>query len=92
MTPFEVHADEVEPTTEVQVSKHLVSRRLVGWRSAAPRTHILSNGQYSVMLSGNGGGYSRWRDLDVTRWRPDATLDNWGQFIYIRQMENRAER
>jgi cyclic beta-1,2-glucan synthetase len=34
---------------------------------------LLSNGRYSVMLTADGGGYSRWRDIAVTRWREDAT-------------------
>ena len=29
---------------------------------AAARTHLLSNGRYSVMLTAAGSGYSRWRD------------------------------
>src|SRR5262249_22504949 len=31
-----------------------------------------------------GGGYSRWRDLAITRWREDATRDCWGTFVYVR--------
>ena len=36
---------------------------------ATPRTRVLSNGRYAVMLTAAGSGYSRWRDLAVTRWR-----------------------
>ena len=42
--------------------------------------HLLSNGRYHVMVSNSGGGYSRWRDLAVTRWREDPTRDCWGSF------------
>lgn len=49
-----------------------------------PAVQLLSNGQYHVMVSSAGGGYSRWRDLAVTRWREDATRDNWGMFCYLR--------
>ncbi|CAG4892407.1 GH36-type glycosyl hydrolase domain-containing protein [Paraburkholderia gardini] len=51
---------------------------------AAPVTHLLSNGRYAVMLTATGGGYSRWRDTAVTRWREDATRDDWGSFIFLR--------
>jgi cyclic beta-1,2-glucan synthetase len=44
---------------------------------------LLSNGRYHVMLTNAGGGYSRWKDLAVTRWREDATCDNWGLFCFI---------
>ena len=53
----------------------------------APEVHLLSNGQYHVVVSSAGGGYSRWRDLAVTRWREDATRDCWGTFFYLRDVE-----
>ncbi len=51
---------------------------------AAPEIHLLSNGRYHLAISSAGGGYSRWRDLAVTRWREDATRDCWGTFVYLR--------
>jgi len=50
----------------------------------APEVQLLSNGKYHVMVTQAGGGYSRWKDLAVTRWREDATRDSWGMFCYIR--------
>jgi len=47
---------------------------------------LLSNGSYSVMITSACAGYSTWRDLDVTRWREDATRDCWGQFYYVRDL------
>ena len=52
-----------------------------------PEVHLLSNGHYNVMATHAGGGYSRWRDLAVTRWREDATCDGYGTFIYLRDRE-----
>ncbi|OZY86500.1 cyclic beta 1-2 glucan synthetase [Cellvibrio mixtus] len=49
-----------------------------------PEVQLLSNGRYQVMITNAGGGYSRWKDLAVTRWREDATRDNWGMFVYLR--------
>jgi cellobiose phosphorylase len=40
------------------------------------------------MATHAGGGYSRWRDLAVTRWREDATCDCWGSFIYLRDCDS----
>ncbi|HNQ66093.1 MAG TPA: glucoamylase family protein [Smithella sp.] len=51
-----------------------------------PKVQLLSNGRYHVMITNAGGGYSRWNDLAVTRWREDSTRDNWGTFCYIRDM------
>ena len=38
------------------------------------------------MVTNAGGGYSHWKDLAVTRWREDATCDNWGTFCYLRDV------
>ena len=54
--------------------------------SASPRVALLSNGQYSAMITAAGAGFSTWRGLDVTRWREDATRDCWGQFCYLRDL------
>ncbi|MBV8142348.1 MAG: hypothetical protein JOZ60_09915, partial [Verrucomicrobia bacterium] len=54
--------------------------------SRVPEVHLLSNGRYHLAISNGGGGYSRWRDLAVTRWREDATRDCWGNFIFVREV------
>jgi len=59
-------------------------RRLQPLATAEPVTHLLSNGRYSVMLTATGAGYSRWHDLAVTRWRDDATRDEGGSFVFLR--------
>ena len=39
------------------------------------------------MLTAAGSGYSRWRDIAVTRWREDATRDCWGSYIFLRDVQ-----
>jgi cyclic beta-1,2-glucan synthetase len=53
-----------------------------------PKTQLLSNGDYSILVTAAGGGWSRWKDLDITRWRADTTRDQWGTFCYIRNTES----
>ena len=55
-----------------------------------PRTQILSNGTYSVMMTNSGAGYSMCSGLAVTRWREDTTCDDWGNFIYLRDVSSGA--
>ncbi|NMB87789.1 MAG: hypothetical protein GYA17_05490, partial [Chloroflexi bacterium] len=50
-------------------------------RTPIPITHVLSNGHYNVLLTNAGGGASSWGSIDLTRWRPDMTLDNYGAWI-----------
>ena len=65
-------------------------RRLTTAHSAALATHLLSNGRYAVMLTAGGSGYSHWRGLAVTRWREDATCDDWGSYVYLRDVGSGA--
>jgi len=53
-----------------------------------PEVKLLSNGgEYRVIITNAGGGYSHWKDIAVTRWREDSTCDNRGAFCYIRDAE-----
>ena len=64
-----------------------ISRSLKSPHDVTPRTHLLSNGRYAVMLTGAGSGYSRWGELAITRWREDATCDPWGSYVFVRDMD-----
>ncbi len=64
------------------------AREITRMDTPLPRVHLLSNGDYHVMLTQTGAGYSRWRDLAVTRWRADATRDADGQCIYLRDIDS----
>ncbi|MBN8728461.1 MAG: cyclic beta 1-2 glucan synthetase [Xanthomonadales bacterium] len=55
-----------------------------------PAMQVLSNGRYHVMVTAAGGGYSRWGNLALTRWREDATCDSWGTFLYFRDCDSGA--
>jgi cyclic beta-1,2-glucan synthetase len=55
-----------------------------------PRVHLLSNGQYSVMVTNAGSGYVRWRDFEIARWRSDTTADDYGSYFYLRDVESGA--
>lgn len=39
-----------------------------------------------MVVTAAGGGYSRWRDMAVTRWHEDPTRDCWGAFCYLRDV------
>jgi len=55
-----------------------------------PEVQLLSNGRYHVMLTHAGGGYSRWNDLALTRWREDCVRDAWGTFTYLHDVASGA--
>lgn len=65
--------------------------RVSGYPEAElPRVHVLSNGNYSVMLTDSGTGYSKNKITSMTRWREDSTLDPYGTFFYMRDLESGA--
>jgi len=55
--------------------------------TATPRTLLLSNGSYGLMVTNSGGGYSQWKGQELTRWRSDQTCDAFGSFCYIHEPE-----
>ncbi len=55
-----------------------------------PWGNIISNGDYGMMVSQNGSGYS-WRgnagQNRITRSFQDLIKDNWGKYFYIRDLK-----
>jgi cyclic beta-1,2-glucan synthetase len=56
--------------------------------TSTPKTQLLCNGRYGLMVTNAGGGYSRWGDFEITRWRSDRTRDPWGTFCYIHDVDS----
>jgi len=81
-------AEEVREAAADAGYQPTMVRRLNPAIAGPPATHLLSNGRYAVMLSASGAGYSRWRDIAITRWREDSTCDDWGSFVFLRDMQN----
>ncbi|MEY2552497.1 MAG: hypothetical protein QOC57_357, partial [Ilumatobacteraceae bacterium] len=85
-------AEEVKSSADVRDLVPPMLRRFTSPHDAIPRTHILSNGRYAVMITAAGSGYSRWDDIAVTRWREDVTRDSWGSYLFVRDMRSGAVR
>lgn len=75
--PVLLSADAVAPVTSTFTTPHTFS----------PRSLLLSNGRYGLMVTNSGGGYSQWGDHEITRWRSDRTCDSWGTFCYIHETD-----
>ncbi len=72
------NAPRIIPTAEIRVIQTA--------HTPIPEIQLLSNGRYHVMITNAGGGYSRWKDIAITRWREDSTCDDWGTFCFIRDI------
>ena len=51
---------------------------------------LLSNGSYHAMVSADGSGLRRWKQLAVTRWREDAVLEGAGPFVFLHDADARV--
>jgi cyclic beta-1,2-glucan synthetase len=89
-SPFYPHASEVSSAIwRAGMLDRSESLRVIDDpNTPRPEVHLLSNGRYSVMVSGSGGGYSKWKEIAVTRWHGDPTRDNEGMFFYIRDLDS----
>ena len=76
--------EEVREAALVRQVVPATLRRFDSPHDITPRTHLLSNGRYTVMVTAAGSGFSRWGDLAVTRWREDTARDCWGSFLFLR--------
>ncbi len=81
-------ADHAAPSSAVAAAAAV--RRIEGEPTSPPVTHLLSNSRYNVMLTTAGAGFSRWQRQAITRWREDATRDEWGSFILLRDRHSNA--
>jgi cyclic beta-1,2-glucan synthetase len=81
-------AEEVKAEANVRESTAPTIRRFHSPHDLIPRTHLLSNGKYTVMITAAGSGFSRWRDMAVTRWHEDVTCDSWGTYVFIRDVNS----
>lgn len=74
---FETHEGTLQPAS-------FSGREFNRVDTPMPEVQLLSNANYHLMVTQAGGSYSRWQNLALTRWREDATCDNWGAFCYLR--------
>ncbi|HJD23150.1 MAG TPA: glycosyl transferase family 36 [Firmicutes bacterium] len=62
-------------------------------RTPRPWGNVISNGDYSFLVSQTGSGYS-WRgnagENRITRSYQDLIKDNWGKYLYIRDTDSGA--
>lgn len=52
------------------------------------QANAVSNATTTVVTTTAGAGFTRWNGLDVTRWRSDPTTDEWGEWLYLQDLED----
>ena len=84
----ELPRSAVRETPESSAAEPTVIRTVPSPETPHPRLGLLGDQPYTVMVTHAGGGFSRYQGMDVTRWRPDATTDDSGQFCYLRDLSS----
>ncbi|MFC4769557.1 GH36-type glycosyl hydrolase domain-containing protein [Effusibacillus consociatus] len=51
-----------------------------------PEVCVLSNGTFMSVVTNSGSGFSRYEGVAVSRWREDPVADDWGSYMYIRDV------
>lgn len=85
-TVFYAHTSDIIETGMTAADVQI--RSIGSPNTKLPEIQLLSNGPYQVMISNSGGGYSRWKNMAVTRWREDGTKDDLGIFCYIKDVNS----
>lgn len=85
-TAFHLQSPDLSDVRTTAIGPEMPMRIITSSDTPVPEVQLLSNGRYHVMVTHTGGGYSRWKDFAVTRWREDSTCDNWGAFCYLRDV------
>ncbi|MDB4873766.1 MAG: putative cyclic beta 1-2 glucan synthetase [Gemmatimonadetes bacterium] len=78
----DVSVSVVESMARTQIYVHDVDTP----HTPEPHVALLGGSGYSVLLTNAGSGHSRANGIDVLRWRADATQDDTGQWIYIKDL------
>ncbi|MCU7494426.1 MAG: glycosyl transferase family 36 [Ignavibacteria bacterium] len=56
-------------------------------RTPKPWVNVISNGEYGMVISQAGGGFSFQSHSEfnrLTRWHQDLIKDDWGKYIYVK--------
>jgi len=73
---------------KIYFKENLYSNRYVNSPSpATPVVCYLSNNQYSLMITSDGDGFSRYNDMMLYRFRADVHA-NTGHYIYIKDLDS----
>jgi cyclic beta-1,2-glucan synthetase len=79
-------SDDAEQALPLSELERPAVREVDSADTPQPRVALLGHLPYTIMVDNRGGGYSRFEELAVTRWRADATAGTTGQFCYVKNV------
>jgi len=82
------YKESIEPFTEKRKEPLKLAREFNELGDSIPVCHILTNGRFSTILTDGGSGYSIRERIQVTRWREDPLIRNYGSYIFLRNLNS----
>jgi len=79
--------DNSQEVKEVQ-RQYSIRRTFKFGESKYPETILLGNKNYNILLNTAGGGYSKFKNVMVYRWKEDLIRSSWGKFFYIKDLNS----
>lgn len=79
---------QFEETDLTMEKQNIIVRKYTTAKTEMPETHIMSNGSYSMMITNSGSGYGKTGSMMIYRWREDTTKDNYGMYVYIKNLNS----
>ncbi|OPY55819.1 MAG: N,N'-diacetylchitobiose phosphorylase [Pelotomaculum sp. PtaU1.Bin035] len=71
---------------DIRLAETGARREYLSADTPVPEVCVLSNGTFMTIVTNSGSGLIRYEGLAVSRWREDPVLDDWGIYIYIRDV------
>ncbi|MDF2557220.1 MAG: ndvB [Bacillales bacterium] len=81
----EVTVDKKHKPKPITAVNHI--RRFVPTRTPL-ELNIHSNGKFTSVVNTQGGGFIQYDGKSITRWRENHLNDQWGSFLYIRDIKD----
>jgi cyclic beta-1,2-glucan synthetase len=82
---YDRREESFEVNRELQ-TQYSIRREFKFGESKYPETMLLGDSNYNILLNSGGGGYSKFKNVMVYRWREDLIRNSWGKFFYIKDL------
>lgn len=80
--------EEIEPIRRVRAKNKIFIRQFKMPERTLPKCHLISNGRYTILVTNTGCGYSKYENIQITRWREDVFTGDYGFFILIKSLKD----
>ncbi len=81
------HAEITYTEQQEEGLKETWSETITTPHTILPRTRVLSNGFYSLMIDNAGSGFSFIPGMQITRWHEDSLRNYLGNYVFVKDLD-----